>query len=1084
MKSFVFASFLFVYTTIIAQTDYTVIYSADSFIKNGIRLYEEKKYQESIDEYNKVDSLDTSYPTAQYEKAISLFALEKKDLLKSHFEKLYKTNVMQKLPTLYTLYGSYLSDEKLYDDSERIFKEGLLVIPNSSNHLYNLALLYYRKQELQKCIDVLENIISQNPNSASSHYLLGLIAFDNGKISEGTMAMLSYLIIAPNGKFAKNAILKMNAKYGDNYLTKSNYVFSKSGDNFEELETILRNQLPLRSAYKIESKIDDVVTRQVQAVIEYSQSHKIGDGFFETNYIPWLKSVADQKQIEGFSYYMLLAMENELGKNLTSQKKKIIQFTEDYISKDFWTYFAKRKLDMFGTQKEVIVYLENNTPYLIGSFVEGKKEGRFKLLNKYENLDGELQFENNELNGLQKYYDDEGKLSEEKSFTKGKLEGKRTVYYPSGNISLVENYHEGVLEGKTTSYNITGGVNCDGNYSKGELEGLLVCFYPNGSKKSEGNYVSGKMEGQYRSYNKVGDITSDINYKNGELNGKYKQYYDSKTISEEAEYLNDKIVGTFKKYYPNQKLKEEYIYKDNKISLSNEYYATGFKSGESIYNDKGELMMTTYYNPSGEKYYEELYNSKEIKFIKQYSRNNPKPTEINLARKSFEIKSLDGRVMATGSFEKGRRNGEWKNNYTSGNLEMISNFSKGQKQGLNTIYNKNGNITSILNFEKDTLNGRNDIFNDRGLRKTLYYSNGDLNGPYKVYYPEGKLMIEGFYKNDELIGNKKEYSQSGKLISNDNCYNGIIISSDLHNYKGEKETTIEYNNKSGAFSYSMNAGTTTQNYSLKNGYMDGKYLRKDKNNNVLIETEYKNGALQNSYKEYGPNNTLLLEQTYYNGDINGLSKNYDLAGNLKISSEYLFGDEYGKTTRYYSNQMKLFEYNQVDDDIEGEFTYYNKKGEPLVTIIYLNNVPLYYMKKSKTGQLIEKVELINESGVVTSNYPNGKIAIQFTFNKGNKEGNFIINSELGKPEYTSFYKNDLLNNDRIEYYSNGNIYLKEHFVDNDYEGIQEYFKEDGKPWIKAEYKNDELHGKTQIYTNGIITTTKKYDSDSLVEISK
>jgi antitoxin component YwqK of YwqJK toxin-antitoxin module len=139
---------------------------------------------------------------------------------------------------------------------------------------------------------------------------------------------------------------------------------------------------------------------------------------------------------------------------------------------------------------------------------------------------------------------------------------------------------------------------------------------------------------------------------------------------------------------------------------------------------------------------------------------------------------------------------------------------------------------------------------------------------------------------------------------------------------------------------------------------------------------------------------------------------------------------------------------------------------------------------SKTGQLIEKVELINESGVVTSNYPNGKIAIQFTFNKGNKEGNFIINSELGKPEYTSFYKNDLLNNDRIEYYSNGNIYLKEHFVDNDYEGIQEYFKEDGKPWIKAEYKNDELHGKTQIYTNGIITTTKKYDSDSLVEISK
>jgi len=1084
MKRLILSLFLFVSTTIIAQTDYKTVYNADSIIKKGVKLYEEKKYQASLDEYRKVDKLDPKYPTAQYEIAMSYFALEKKDSLKNHFERIYKTDMMKKLPTLYTLYGSYLSDEKKYDESEKIFNEGLKIIPNSSNHLYNMAILYYRKEQMQKCIDVLEKIIAQNPNQASAHYLLGLMAYDSGKIVEGTMGMLSYLIISPTGKFAKNAILKMNAKYGDNYLEKKNLVFSKTGDNFEELETILRNGLPLRNAYKVQSKIDDVVTRQVQALFEYSQTHKMGDGFFETIYMPWIKSVADQKFTEHFSYYMLLVLENDLGKNLTAQKKKIFQFSEEYIAKDFWKYFAKRNMNFFGTQQDVVVYLDDNIPNLIGAVVNDKREGKFKLLNKYENLDGELNFENNELNGVQKYYDEEGKLSEEKSYAKGKLDGKRTVYYPSGNISLVENYKDGELEGKSTSYNVNGGINCDGNFIKGELDGSLICYYPDGSKKSDSKYINGKMDGQYTTYNKVGDISTTESYKNGELNGKYTKYYDTKTIAEEAEYLNDKVVGSFKKYYPNKKLKEEYVYKNNIIASSTEYYATGMKSGESTYNEKGDLMMTTYFNPMGEKSYEELFNTKEIKFIKQYSRNNPKPTEINLARKAFEIKTLDGKVTATGSFERGKRNGEWKNFFNSGQLQMISNFSKGQQQGLNTLYNKTGKLSSIRNYENDTLQGRNDIFTDRGLRKTFYYRDGDLNGPYKSYYPDGKLMVEGFYANDDLFGKRLTYSQNGRLISVESCYKGLVTSDDLYNAKGEKEATVEYVNKTGTFSYSLNNGLTTQTYNLKNGYVNGAYTKKDKNNKPLIDSEYRNGALHKIYREYGPNDTILLEQTYYNGDVNGYSNNYDLTGHLKINSEYLFGDEYGKTTRYYNNKVKMYEYSQVDDTMEGEYIYYNQKGEPLVSVMYQDDVPLYYTKRSKTGQLTEKVELVNETGVITSNYANGKVAIQFTLDKGLKEGNFVINNELGKPEYTCFYTKDLLNKERIEYYPNGTIYLKERFVDNDYEGVQEYFTADGKPWIKAEYKNDELHGKTQIYTNGVLTTTKKYDSDILVEITK
>jgi len=1067
-----------------AQTDYSAVYNGKAFVQKGIQLYEEEKYDAAMAEFKKVDALDPEYGTAQYEMALTLSAQEKKEELKAHFETLYKSKWMKKLPTLYTLYGSFLSDAEKYEESEKIFKEGLQFIPNNTNHQYNLAVLFYRAKKVQECVDILKKIIANNPNSASSHYLLGSVALENGKIAEGSMALLSYLMIAPTGKFAKNAVFKLNAKMGENYMEKSKVVFSKSGDNYEELETILRNQLPLRSAYKIQAKIDDVVTRQVQAILEYTQMHKMGDGFFETTYMPWLKSVADSKQIEGFSYYILMGLEEELGKNLLAQKKKILQFSEDFIAKDFWSVFARRKMNLFGEDKEVIIYVNDGVPNLIGSVVNGKKEGKFKLLNEFENLDGELQFANDELNGLQKYYNEEGKVYEEKNYTNGKLNGKRTVYYPSGSLSLEENYKDGELDGKSTSYHIAGGINCDGTFTNGEINGTLTCYYPTGTKKTESSYANGKLEGVYNSYNKAGDLASTETYKNGELEGKYTKFYGPKAIQEEAEYKAGKVVGSFKKYHTNGKLEEEFIYTNGKVSASAEYYATGVKSGESTYNEKGELMATTYFNPSGEKYYDEVFNSKEIKLIRQYSRDNAKPTEINLARKSFEIKTLDGKVVATGAFEKGRRNGQWKFQTASGKTETETAFVKGEREGITKNYSKNGLLNSISFYAKDTLQGINEVYNDRGLKRMYNYRNGNLNGPYKVFYADGSVLNDCFYDEDELEGERRTFSQSCQLLMVDHMFRNITLSTDYYNTKGEVVSTIAYDHKSGSVNHSVNNGAYTSVFDIKNGYLDGKYDRKDKFNKPMVEGEYKCGAAVNVYKEYGPNDTILLEQSYYNGSLNGLSKNYDLTGHLKITSEYNFGVENGKTIRYYHNKSKMYEYSQQNDVKEGDFTYYNLKGEPLMTIFFLDDAPQYYIKKSKTGELNEKVMIVNETGTLTSNYPNGKVALQITFNKGNKEGEFFINNDQGKPEYKAFYKNDVVHNDRIEYYANGNIYLKEHFVSNDYEGLQEYFKEDGKPWIKAEYKNDELHGKTQIFTNGVLTLTKKYDSDYLVDVIK
>lgn len=1084
MKKLLFVLFVGYFSSSYSQTDYSFVYNNDLILKKGVSLYEEKKYADAIKEFEKISKVDPKYLEAQYEKAMALSALEKKDELKAFFEDLHAKNLMPEFPTLYTLYGSFLSDQKEYEQSEKIFKEGEKYLPNSSYFLYNFAILYVRKEESQKAVDLLERIITNDPNHGSSHYLLGAIALDNGKIVEATMAMMSYLAIAPNGRHAEKAILNLNAKFGENYLGKNKIIFSKSGDNFEEIEVILRNQLPLKSAYKIKSEIDDVIIRQIQAVAEYTLEHKMGNGFFETTYIPWIKDMIEKQRFEAYTYYILQSMEEKIGKKLTSKKKLIIDFNDNYILDEFWNSFGKRKMDHFGSQQEVIVTLKNKIPYLIGQQINGKSEGKYKYLNEDGNLAGELNFKNSELDGDQKYFDEKGTLIEEKSFKNGKLHGTRTAYYLNGLKSVVENYSDGLLDGLGTSYYVNGGKQCEVNFVKGERDGKMVCLYPNGSIKSEANYSNGKLNGLYASYNEVGDITETYTCVDNSIDGKYIEYHDGKSIKSEAVYANGTIKDSYKMYYSNGTLEKENTYEAGKIKKSITYFPTGKMATESLFNDNEEIETYTYFDSNGNKYFEEKYKSGELKSAVQYTKNSPKPVEMSLSSKPFVMKNFDGNELAAGNFEKGKKTGEWKHHFPSGTKRLQEFYSQGKQNGLSHDYTNNGLINGIKNYSNDTINGLYEVYENGRLDRNYSYDKGRQNGPYKTFYADGSLKSEGFLVNGGTNFEKLNYWQNGTLSRKEKYIEDTLTSMETYNNKGEKENSFDCKNKTGKFTTSHDNGTTILTNELVNGTLNGKLLEKDKYNNPITETEFINGARHNAYKDYSPLGTIYRESTFYAGQMNGLDKLYDMVGNLRYTNERTFGDENGKLTRFYHNKMKMQECQQLNGSFEGDFTYFNQKGEPVLIIGYQDNSIKYYIKKNKTGELNEKVDIIGETATISSCYPNGKIAISIKYVKGNVEGKLTINNELGKPEYESNNVNNILNGERVEYYANGNVYKKEQFINGNFEGLQEYFKEDGKPWLTAEYKNDELHGNVRIYNEGKLTTTKKYDSDELVEIIK
>lgn len=1084
MKNLLIVLFLLVSSANYSQKDYSFVYNTDSIIKKGIRLHDQTKYEEALIEYDHIHILDPQFLKVQYEKALSLSGAKKKDELKSFFEKLHKDQKMQEYPKLYSLYGSYLSDEKDFVKSEKIFDEGEKYLSNSSIFLYNKALLLIRKGDTQKAITLLEKIIIQNPAYSSAHYFLGLLALENGKITEGTLALMTYLIVAPNGRYAESAILNLNAKFGQNYLDKNKFEFSKTGDNFEEIDIILRNQLPLKSAYKLNSEIDDVIIRQIQAVSEYSLEHKIENGFFETTYLPWVKDMISKKQFEGLSYYILLSMEKKIGKKLTSQKKKITSFYQQYVEKDFWHIFAKRKQEHFGTQEEVFISFDKNLPAYIGPENNGLKNGKFKLLDINEDFVGELNVKNNNLEGIQKYFDKKGNPTYTKTFNNGKLDGLFIEYYQNGNVEIESLYKENKYNGTSKSYYINGGKNCEVNFINDQRDGKMICYFENGMLKSETNYSLGKLNGLYKEYNEAGDLTDSYTYKNGELDGEFDTYYDGKAFKSHGIYNNGKVLGSFKKYYVNGGVEEESKFEKGKIKTSIVYEAKGMKSTESFYNENGELETYIYYDENEKKYFEEKYKSGELKTGLQYSNSNPKPIEINLSKKAFVIKNLEDKVLVSGQFEKGKRVNTWSFYKSNGNLKQTDSYKDGKLNGLTTVYNNQGFKTKIINYSEGESSGLCEIYQNDTLINSYIYEKDILNGPYFVYDEHGKNTTEGFYTKNELNNQRLKYWANGKLSTLDKFTDDVITESITYNQNGEEENNINFKNKTGKFSEKYYSGNTITTYEMTNGVRNGLYVVKDKIGTLIVDSNYKNGVLHGNYNYFSPTGTKKYIYNYYNGKQNGKCIENDLVGNLRLTEEYILGQEYGKTTRYFHNKSKLFEYSQINDSKEGEYIYYNQKGEPILILEFLKNELVFYTTKNKTGELKDKTIVIDQTADIKSNYTNGKIAIQVKFIKGNMEGVFSINNMEGKPEFVGNYTKDLLNGERIEYYSNGKIYKKEHFNNSNFDGTQEYYKEDGKKWLVASYKNDNLQGNTEIYTNGILVLTKKYELNELVEIIK
>jgi len=475
-------------------------------------------------------------------------------------------------------------------------------------------------------------------------------------------------------------------------------------------------------------------------------------------------------------------------------------------------------------------------------------------------------------------------------------DGYKRYNYPNGNISS-----EGIIK-------------------DGKPDGYWKSFYESGKLKSEGNRKNFELDSCWKFYNEDGKLVLEVNYRKGKKNGIKNSYLDKETIQEN--YRNDIKEGLTKYYYSEGNLKAEIPFINGQEQGFGKEYATD-----------GTIITLTEYKRG---------------FIVDRMRINRKDKN-NYKQGRWYYFYDSGAIKFEGSYKDDKKNGYFKEYAENGDLIRIQKFiddiiqpeaEEIQKLNIQNEYYPSGKIKTSSMFRNGIPEGVKREFSQEGqIEKAYLYKNGivigegiikedgNRDGKWKDFYPDGTIKAEGNYDDGKQVGEWKFYHQNSK-----------IEQGGKFNKKGQPD---------GNWKWYYDSGQLLREENYRAGVKDGMSVEYDENGNVIQEGEYISGA------EDGPWNELTgdvyIKGNFRDGLRNGAWSYYYLQRNGSVTDSILFfkgnfidDNPDGRHTYYWENRKIKDEGLYVMGKKEGEWSKYNYDGTLFMIITYKNGIETRY----------------------------------------------------------------------------------------------------------------------------------------------
>lgn len=1053
-------------------------------ILDGLDYHDDEKYDKAIEKYLMVNENDTNYQIALGELTFSLMMDEQYEECIKYCEEGLERDPNDVL--LYNNMASAYEELNQFDKAIEVYDKGLALFPVNYLLYYNKALSYQKDEQFDKAVEEYKKGLIYNPFHSTTHYRLSDLSSTEGKLTQCAMSGTMFLLLNPDNVRGDDMLGVLSTYLTEKPNSETHDIkFSNKGDEFDEIDEILKSQVALSNKYKFNSDLDYDLIRQLHAMLTLLADYEPNGGYYDEFFVPFYQEIMEKDLFEGFTYFIAASSSSE---NVQSTIKKNMKELEAFAE-----WFYSEGIDHFRYDKDDLYTVSYGYPYEIygiGPMKNEEKHGEWTFYHEEGSVMSQGKFDEKGKTGLWKWYYVSGELEYEIEFEDGERNGSYKRYHKNGNLFEEGTYEDGKAEGKYFTYYPNGGKESEFNYKESKFEGLQKTFYKNGQQEYGIEFKDDEQHGKHLTYYINGAISSDYEMKEGKKHGDYVSYFPNGEKEFVATYKDGEVEGPFVRYYSNGVVNYEGTAKDGvTIGEYNVYFRNGELLEEIVYDESGKLNgIKKEYEVDGKLYFETEYTKGEQTNYKYFDKKGNLVIDQKVKNKEdLKIYFSTGELKGVGQLLKGERDGKWTFYFPNGDIESTGSYTNGERDGTFKWYYENGQLASTVNFSNDVEEGYfKSYYRNSNLKSEGYYKEGQKVGEWKYYYSNGNLSGEEYYLGGLINGKDKSYDVNGYLDA--------IAKYDLDEFTG-----ISYFDTLGNEYYSMNPNEFPENHTENvpytynnkgkyvktyvNGELNGPYESFYPNGQKDIVGQFINGTRDGDWTWYHPDGTLDAKRSYNIGYSNGKVEEFSIM-EFKIYEGEIIGDEYeGIFTYYYPDGKKMKEVMYVNDDLNGFTTYFDENEKAVLSIYYLNNYPLYYVTYSN-GESSDNIEIKQGTASIVAKYADGKEAIRLSFANGLYDEELIIFDTKGNKRYVCKYKDGYYDGLRIFYHPNSKQeWIKYPCKEGNYHGTAVKYYADGKKNIEIDMNEDIFEGNLIKYDqSGAVKFKAKYYNDEVYEI--
>ena len=1057
-------------------------------LKEGLNLENQKKYEEALTLYKTVHRSDSVYARVLLRKLYAQFELKKYEELLPQCEEGIDLN--GEFTSNFLMFkGASLVQLKRYTEGIATYDSIIQVFPGLYQPHRLRANAFFSMEDQAGYLAALKETAIRFPLSQSNQVALASVAQQEGHISQASLSLFMALMIRWNDDASTDALSDANRLLDGKLDSAPKGVDVSTGDDFKELDLLLRNRVGMNKGYKVKPDLNYAFVRQGQFLMNALKDHPKGDGFWTTYYVPFMVQVMDDGLFEPFVYHALTNSTDAKVRSLADKNKAAVTKFRDaiyplvskyflnfpdsvgneFVSVDHY-YYTSEDLRSYGAGGSTetptgpwIYYGANGRISSHGSYTkDNKRTGVWEEFHPNGKLKRRQVWNDGVENGPYFTWNTNGTLKDSTAVVDGQVQGPYAQYSELGALIARKTFTDSELTGPAETFHSCGTLYYAEMLTKNLTNGPVTVLYPDGKKKFTSDFKDDQRVGRSIEYGRNGRPSSEQMNADGKRNGPFTDWYTSGQKKMEGTYTSDNLTGKRTKWYESGVLSDE-EFRDPQgraTGLWISYAPQGPKQSEMEYN-KDLLVRYRYFDVTGKV----LSEGKRSKGRFEFTGYTP-----------YGAKRMAGSYLSEGAKE-----GPWSWWYPDGTKQTEENLKAGELEGMCRNFTANGKLRS----EKDFIPGKKgtgsytEYYIDGSVLDRGWLDNDMLDGEQWRFQSDGKVLAHEYFVEDQRDGWQEYFDRDGILSDRLLYKEGIVVERINYDSKGEPYEHIVLQPGIFAWEEHFPNGKLKVSKPYVNGVIHGMMKEFYPDGSKRGETGFFNGKQHGSSKYWHANGQLSYEGTYDLGDRIGAETRWDFMGTMTRNGNYEDGRSTGYTT-YYSNGKKSMERPARFGMDHGDVRTYSMSGDLQMVRYYNEGRLIGYSYNGPDGTLVDTIPLSEGLVQLTSKYPNGKTSREMTYRNGVIEGPFkeyhpngkvleecaFDNGERtgtdhdfyedGTPASITIWKNGDQHGEQLEYWPNGTVSERSNYVHGSRHGLTVHYDKTGKAVLELTFRDDDV----------------------------